>query len=68
MAIYWKPEACRLTVLPDRSGLIGQKFLENVKIDKFKWDILGYFSTLSLVEKIQMGHLVIFKHCAAQGA
>ena len=43
MAIYWKPEACRLTVLPDRSGLIGQKLVENVKIERLKWDILGLF-------------------------
>ena len=28
------------TVLPDRSILIGQKFVENAKIEKYKCDIL----------------------------
>ena len=40
---FWKPEACGQTVLPDRSVLIGQKLVENAKIKKFKWDILGDF-------------------------
>ena len=34
------------TVLPDRSLLIGQKLVENVKIEKFKWDIMSNFQTL----------------------
>ena len=34
------------TVLPDRSILIGQKWLEKAKIEKFKCDILGDFQTL----------------------
>ena len=29
---FWKPEACGQTVLPDRSVLIGQKLVENAKI------------------------------------
>ena len=29
---FWKPKACGQTVLPDRSILIGQKLLENAKI------------------------------------
>ena len=33
-AIFWKIEACGQTVLPDRSVLIGQKLVENVKIEK----------------------------------
>ena len=37
------------TVLPDRSILIGQKLVENVKIVKFKWDHLSNF------EKIWIG-------------
>ena len=53
MAIYWKPEACRLTVLPDRSITKGQKLVENVKIQKFKWDILGDFQTLCSRRKTQ---------------
>ena len=32
---FEKPEACGQTVLPDRSLLIGQKLMENVKIEKF---------------------------------
>ena len=33
-------------MLPDRRLLIGQKWLENAKIQKFKCDILGDFQTL----------------------
>ena len=33
-------------MLPDRSVLIGQKLVENAKIQKFKCDILGDFQTL----------------------
>ena len=35
-ASFGKPEACGQTVLPDRSVLIGQKLVENAKIEKFK--------------------------------
>ena len=38
---FRKPEACSQSVLPDRSILIGLKLVE-----KFKWDILGYFQTM----------------------
>ena len=38
----WKLEFCVQTVLPDRSFLLGQKLMENVKIEKFKWDILQH--------------------------
>ena len=48
LASFWKPEACGQTVLPDRSILIGQKLVENAKIEKFKWDILGDFQTLCM--------------------
>ena len=34
------------TVLPDRSVLIGQKLMENAKIETLTWDILGDFQTL----------------------
>ena len=43
---FWKPEACSQTVLPDGSVLIRQKLVENVKMSKFKWDILGDFQTM----------------------
>ena len=34
LASFWKPEACSQTVLPDRLVFIGQKILENDKIEK----------------------------------
>ena len=37
LASFWKGQ----TMLPDRSILVGQKLVENAKIEKFKWDILG---------------------------
>ena len=46
LASYWKPEACGQIVLPDMSVLIGQKMVENAKIQKFKCDILSNFQTL----------------------
>ena len=46
LASFWKPEACGQTVLPDRSVLIGQKLVENGKIQKFKCDILSNFQTM----------------------
>ena len=46
LASFWKPEACGQTELPDRSVLIGQKLVENAKIEKFRCDILGDFQTL----------------------
>ena len=49
---FLKPEACGQTVLPDRSLLIGQKSVENAKIQNFKCDILGDFQTLWVIEKI----------------
>ena len=33
-------------MLPDRSVLIGQKLVENAKIQKFKCDILSNFQTM----------------------
>ena len=33
------------TLLPDRSFLLGQKLVENAKIEKFKCDILSNFQT-----------------------
>ena len=43
---FGKPEACGQTELPDRSISIGQKLVENAKIERFKCDILGDFQTL----------------------
>ena len=44
--VFEKPDAYGQTVLPDRSILIGQKWLEKAKIEKFICDILGDFQTL----------------------
>ena len=46
LASFWKPEACGQTVLLDRSILIGQKLVENAKIQNFKCDILSNFQTM----------------------
>ena len=60
LASFWKPEACGQTVLPDRSVLIGQKVVENAKIEKFKCDILGDFQTLCTVSLFGHGNLSKF--------
>ena len=39
-------KTCGQTVLPDTSILIGQKLVENAKIQKFKCDILSDFQTM----------------------
>ena len=46
LASFAKPEAGGQTLLPERSILVGQKLVENAKIEKFKWDILGDFQTM----------------------
>ena len=46
LARFWKTETCGQTVVPDMSLLIGQKLVENTKIEKLKSDILSYFQTL----------------------
>ena len=46
LAIFWKPEGFSQTVLPDRLILIGQKLVENAKIEKSKCDILGNFQNM----------------------
>ena len=51
MASFWKPKACGQTELPDRSVFIGQKLVENAKIEKFKCEISGDFQTLCAKEK-----------------
>ena len=43
---FLKSEPCGQTVLPDRSILIGQKLLENAKIEKSKRDIFDDFQTM----------------------
>ena len=46
LASSWKPEACGQTMLPDRSFLIGQKLVENIKNEELKCDIFSHFHTL----------------------
>ena len=41
-----KTEACGQIVFPDRQILVGQKLVENAKIDNLKCDILNHFQTL----------------------
>ena len=43
---FLKTEVCGQTVLADMSILMGQKLVENAKIEKFKFDILRNFQTL----------------------
>ena len=45
LAIFLKAEACGQKVLPDRPIMIGQKLVENAKMEKFKWDILRNFQS-----------------------
>ena len=42
--MFWKPQACIQTVLPDMSILIGQKLMKNANIEKFKMRHFGWFS------------------------
>ena len=74
LASFWKPEAFGQTVLPDRSisNSIRQKLAKNIKIQKFKCDILGDFQTLwcCLMKicdiKIKINRLFIFEKCPIQ--
>ena len=45
-ANFQKTVACGQTVLPERSILIRQNFIEKAKIKKFKCDNFGEFITL----------------------
>ena len=49
MASFCIPEACGQTELPERSAVIGQKMVENAKIEKFKCYILGDYQTLCTI-------------------
>ena len=42
----WKPVAFGQTVLPDKSGYIRKRLVENTKIEKLKCDNLSDFQTL----------------------
>jgi len=46
---------CGQTILPDKSILLGQKLVENAKIQKFKCYILSNFQTFAVFK-------IIFKH------
>ena len=52
LATFRKTEVCGKTVLPDKSISIGQKLLENAKIEKPKCDIFADFQTLWVFGKV----------------
>ena len=57
MVHFWRVlenQAFGQTVLPDRSILIGQKLVENVKIRKFKCDIVSNFQTMWKSNKLHL--------------
>ena len=56
---FLKHKACGQTVLPDRSVLIGQKLVENAKIQKFKCDILSNFQTMWFFDNVSCAKLDI---------
>ena len=45
LEMFWKAEAFGETVLPDRAILIGQKLVQNAKIEKIHMRHFGWFST-----------------------
>ena len=63
LAFFSQTEATTQTELPDRRLLIGQKWLENAKIQKFKCDILTTSKMSYLVNKIAtlFGHFSTIK-------
>ena len=51
-------------MLPDRSVLIGQKLVENAKIEKLKCDSFGDFQTLCVMSKFwKPQKSLILQHC-----
>ena len=53
-----KPEVFGLTVLPDRSILIGQKLVENAKVESLqKMIILGIFNQLLSTKNVNVARL-----------
>ena len=46
-SVKWKPDICSQTVLPDRLLLIGQKLVENAKINQIRY-FLKVISNFSL--------------------
>ena len=45
-------------MLPDKSLLLGQKLLENAKIDKFKCDILSGQKFIKNAKKVNFGEFL----------
>ena len=56
------PEVCGQTVLPDRSTLIGQKLVENAKIENLICDILGDFKHCENVLKLRSERKKMCQH------
>ena len=61
MWVFENHEVCGQTVFPDRSIVIGQKMMENAKIEKLKCNILGDFQTLCISQKI-LFNFVFYKN------
>ena len=59
LASFWKLDAWGQTVLPDRSILIGQKLVENAKIEKFNWTKIEEKWKLLLTQPLH----IIFELC-----
>ena len=57
--VFWKPEACGQTVLPDRLILLRQKLMESAKIEKLKYDIWVDKSSLKMPK---LANLEIFEN------
>ena len=63
LASFLKHEARSQTVLPDRSLLLGQKLLENAKIDKFNFDFLSGQKFIKNAKKVNFGEFLKTEVC-----
>ena len=56
--VFENPKACGQTVLPDRTVLIGQKLVENAKVESLqKMIILGIFNQLLSTKNVNVARL-----------
>ena len=64
LANFWKPEACGQTVLPDRSVLIGQKLVENTKIQMRlnMFSRFWHFLSIDRFARIITRSFTVFRH------
>ena len=61
LASFWQSEACNQTVLPDKSDLIGQKWVENAKIENMRhfWGIFKHCERPFLTKSILLSKALI---------